>query len=102
MDLFPKFIIEDGNLILGKVTYHSELVTDKTKIKGGGWFRLKFKEKTITFYGYSHDYGKATLEDVRNCIISGKVYTSKYHTKSPREFKYFYDTGTEIIELLLT
>lgn len=42
MDLFPKYIIETddelGNcLILSKCSFHHELVTDKNKVKGGGF-----------------------------------------------------------------
>ncbi len=27
-DVFPKFIIEDGNLIIGKCSFHRQLATD--------------------------------------------------------------------------
>lgn len=48
MDIFPKFIIETDDelgdcLIISKCTYHKELVTDHTKVKGGGGSGLKME-----------------------------------------------------------
>lgn len=50
MDVFPKFIIEEDSekgccLILSKITYHRELVANEENVKGGGWFRIKGKNK---------------------------------------------------------
>lgn len=71
MDKFPKFIIETNDelgdcLILSKCTYHKDLVTDPTKVKGGGWF--SYDDGTFTFYGKSADYGEASLEDIKHCV----------------------------------
>lgn len=103
MDSFPKFIIETDDeqgdcLILSKCTYHDELVTNKEKVKGGGWFRIK--DKTITFHGNSHIFGVAEIEDIKKCIKTDNVYTNPYLTHSiANDFKFFYDTQSEIIEL---
>ena len=98
MDLFPKYIIEDGNLILSRCSYHRELVTDKADVKGGGWFSVK--DNVWRFHGDSHEFGKAKLEDVQRAVNEDKVFTNKYLTHSiANTHKFVYDTGTEIIEL---
>lgn len=35
-DVFPKFIVEGNELIIGKCTFHKQLATDPAKVKGGG------------------------------------------------------------------
>lgn len=82
MDVFPKFIIETDDdlgdcLIIAKCTYHHQLVTDKTKVKGGGWWSKSGDvDNTIILFGDSHDFGASRLEDIQQCIINGNVYTS--------------------------
>lgn len=103
MDVFPKFIIETDDelgdcLIICKSTYHSDLVTNKEKVKGGGWFN--FKDETFTLFGESHEFGKATIEDIKQCIENGNVFSNPsvvYSISGKYNFKY--NTGTEIIEL---
>jgi hypothetical protein len=101
MEVFPKFIIETDDLlgdclILSTCVYHKDLVTDKTKVKGGGFWVLK--ANMFIFSGESHDFGKARFEDIRNCVESGKVYTnSRLMYSIAKEFSFGYDTGTEVI-----
>ncbi len=98
MDIFPKFIIEDGNLILSKCTFHNELVTNKSKVYGGGWF--SFKNNVFKLYGKSDEFGYAKLEDIQKAIKNDKVFTNKYLTNSiAQKYKFVYDTGTELIPL---
>lgn len=99
-DVFPKFVIEDDALILGMITYHHELVIDKSKVKGGGWFRYEEKNNRFVFYGESEDFKGARLEDIRQCIKEGKVFTNKFQTHSiAHKHKFAYDTQSEIIDL---
>jgi len=81
MDVFPKFIIEtdteEGDcLIISKCTYHKQLVTDKTKVKGGGWWTLDKENRIFTLYGDSQDFGRAKIEDIINCIKLKKVFSN--------------------------
>ena len=100
MDVFPKFIIEAGALIIGKVSYHHQLVTNKADVKGGGWFKYGKEDRHIIFYGDSQDFGKAKLEDIKPCIESGQVYSSRSkHRQIAYNFQYSYDTGAEIISI---
>ena len=96
MDIFPKFIIEDGNLIIGKVTYHSELMYEKENVSGGGWFNYKPKLKTFTFFGSSHDFGKSSLEDVKKAVLENRVYSDTgFLVDKPldnKEYKFVYRT----------
>lgn len=100
VDVFPKFIIEDGKLIISKATYHKELVTDKEKVKGGGWFRWNEDKSMIIFFGSSDDFGPAKLEDIKACVESKEVYSNIYATHSIADMTEFgYDTGTDVIKL---
>lgn len=81
MDAFPKFIIEtdpeEGDcLIIAKCTYHSQLVVDKSKVKGGGWFIIDPEIQMVTLHGESHDFGRASFEDIKSCIDRNKVFTN--------------------------
>lgn len=81
MELFSKFIIETDDelgdcLILSKVTYHKEMVTDKTKVKGGGMFYFDSDNNTFVFSGESYDFGCAKIEDIKNCVENKNVYTN--------------------------
>lgn len=99
-NLCPKYIIEDGNLIISKCVFHKDIVTDKEKVQGGGWFKLDYENRTFTFYDDSHDFGKAKLEDVKKAVLEGKVYTNNRLTHSiATQFKFLYNTGSELIPL---
>jgi hypothetical protein len=103
MNIFPKFIIEGDSLILSKVTYHKELVTDKEKVKGGGWFRYDKENDTFIFYGTSEDFGQASIEDIKKCVLGNHVYrnrSQKFSISEAHNFSYY--TGSEIIELRKT
>lgn len=104
MELYPKFIIEDDSLIISKVSYHKHIATDVSKVKGGGWFKWveqgEGEKRMLVFYGESTDFGKATIEDIKECIQSGNVFTNKYQTHSiATEYKFGYDIGSDIIPL---
>jgi hypothetical protein len=104
-DVYPKFIIEtdpeDGDcLIIGKCTYHKELAYDTTQVKGGGLWSLTEDRKVFTLSGYSYDFGPAKLEQVWDCIVRSKVFTS--YTKgnnisSKFVFKFIDECGTETV-----
>jgi len=104
-DLFPKFIIETddelGNcIIISKCTFHKDLATDKDKVKGGGFFNYNSKNNTFTFSGESHDFGRASLEDIQKAVDEDKVFTNPYLTRSiAKKHKFFYNNGVETFEL---
>jgi len=68
MDLHPKFIIEGDSLILSKVSYHRNLITDKTKVRGCGWFIYNDTHKIFIFHSKSEEFGKADIEDIKNVL----------------------------------
>jgi hypothetical protein len=106
MDVFPKFIIETDDIegdciIVAKCTYHKQLVTDITKVKGGGWWIMDLENSIITFHGDSHDLGRASEEDIRNCVQRKKVFSSAALIKNLTDkfkFKYKNQCG-EIFDL---
>ncbi len=100
MDVFPKFVIEDGNLIIQKCTYHKQIVTDPTKVRGGGWFRYDNDNRRFIFHGESTDFGRASIEDIRKCVQEKRVFSNKSCIRNLAEDHTFaYDTGSEIIDL---
>ncbi len=97
--LQPKFIIEDGKLILSHVTYHNNLVSDKSKVKGGGGFQ--YEDKIFTLFGESYEFGRASIEDIRDAIKNKQVFSDEYLLDNISEqftFKYRTDWG-KIIDL---
>jgi hypothetical protein len=105
MESFPKFIIEtraeEGDcLIIAKCTYHKQLVTDASKVKGGGWWTLDNERTTFTLHGESHDFGKAKIEDIASCVQRGKVYRSKVLFSDFNGFKFQYRNEVGEITIL--
>jgi len=55
-----KFILYDGEIRLGRVSLHKELLPDGhdlTKVKGGGWFEIDTESKRLILSGKSFDFG---------------------------------------------
>lgn len=99
-DVFPKFIIEDGNLIIGKCKFHNELVTDKDKVQGGGWFTYRREDNSFTLSGDSHEFGAAKLEDIQKAVTEKKVFARKGPSRNISDLHIFkYNTQSEIINL---
>lgn len=100
MNSFPKFIIEDGNLIISKCKFHNQLVKDTTKVRGGGWFKYADEDKSFTLYGDSYEFGAAKIEDIKKAIDDGQVYLNSRRTREISGKHIFkYNTGSEIIQL---
>ena len=99
MNVFPKFIIEGDELIIGKCTYHKQLATDVKNVKGGGWWSFNKDKTEITFFGKSEDFGYATLEDIRKAVLEKKVFTNSFINRS-EQFTFFYRESDGTIEKL--
>jgi hypothetical protein len=103
MELYPKFIIEDGNIIISKVVFHKEIAKDPTKVRGGGWFKWGESEegkRMLILYGESHDFGRARFEDIVECIRSGNIYGDRrMYRNISEDFEFGYATGTETIDI---
>jgi hypothetical protein len=76
---FHKFVINDGNLIIGDVEVHYELVKDRdvSKTTGGGKWHYDRDKNIIYFYGKSIDYGKVTEEEFNNSFKQPSVEQAK-------------------------
>lgn len=101
MDVFQKFIIEDGNLIIAKCTYHKQLAINKNNVIGGGWWRrAENQPNDFILYGSSDDFGKAEFEDIKKCILNGNVFTNKYSDNSiVNKYNFYYDNYHEIVKI---
>jgi len=76
-----KFIINNGNIVMGHVEYHKELLSDHTNTVGGGWWEYN-KEKDIMYlYSKSYDFGQAKREDVIQAIQTGWISPRLNDTK---------------------
>ena len=74
--MFPKFIIQDGDLILGWVDSHFLLANknlDEKNIVGGGWFYMDQDDGTLLLYGMSIEYGTVTAEAVKEAFKTPSV-----------------------------
>ena len=101
MKLFPKFIIEEENMILRIVKNHRDLATNASNVKGGGSYIFDSKTNSYTLYGESYEFGAAKIEDIKKCIEDGKVYINNILTcliTDKNNFSYY--NGSKIIELL--
>lgn len=106
MDVFLKFIIETDDiegdcLILAQCTYHKQLATDITKVKGGGIWK-KSDQSTMILSGTSFDFGTAKIEDISDCVKRKKVFhdVALYRNISEKFiFKYKTESG-EIFDLI--
>ena len=104
MEVYNKFIIETDDqlgdcMIIAKCTFHKQLVVDKTKVKGGGWWARN--KNTITLFGDSHDFGAAKIEDIAKCVQNRRCYTNNsLMNKISSDFKFFYrDVTGEVTDL---
>lgn len=101
--VFPKFIVEERGgslvLIISKCTYHKQLVTDKVKVKGGGWWSLK--ETVFTLSGTSYEFGGVSIEDLKGCIVNRRVFSNTRLSRNLSEKHSFQFKGEdgEIIKL---
>lgn len=89
----PKFIIQDGNLIIGRCMFHKQLSTNTKNVIGGGWYDHNKEDKKFTLFGTSFDFGTASIEDIKNCIELGNVYLSRVaEHKKAKNYSFFYRT----------
>lgn len=88
-ELFPKFVIVSGCLRLGKVVYHKELLNEGEVCSGGGWFHYNSDDNSFTFYGASHDLGRASLTDIQKAVTDGNV-GDKRRANRHNDHKFYY------------
>ena len=96
-DVFPKFVIEDGDLIIANCTYHMEIIKEKANVRGGGfWHRAN---NLFIFSGKSFQFGAAKIEDIKACIENKRVFLGTKRKNNVSESGFAFDTGSEIITL---
>lgn len=95
MALYPKYIItQDNELIIQQVQYHKDI--DRHP-KGGGSYSKN--GETIMLFGESYEFGRPNIDDIRDAIKSGKVYTNKYKSVKLDLDKYKFKITNEIGEI---
>jgi hypothetical protein len=55
-----KFIVIDGEIRIGKVSFHRDLLKtsdDRNLVRGGGEWSMSSKKKTLYVWGRSHQFG---------------------------------------------
>lgn len=61
----PKWIINAGRLIIGRVEFHRDFLKDNSKTIGGGWWHYDNENNTMYLYGVSMDFGGVVEEVAR-------------------------------------
>lgn len=91
-----KFIINDGDLILGHVKYHENLVTgdrERDKTIGGGFWHHDRNTNVMWFWGTSRDFGNVTKKQFDDAIKEQIVEDSEIYFSS---LEYYSDVRKEI------
>ena len=72
---YPKFIIYDNKIILGKVQRHKDMLPDNADmslLSGGGFFSIDRKNKIVILGGKSFDFGKFDIEKAQEAEFENK------------------------------
>ena len=97
----PKFIVENEPseglfMIVAKCTYHKQLAFDVKNVRGGGWWTLDREQNIFTLNGESHDFGRASMDDIKQCVQSKRVFSSYSQIRNLTDeftFKYKFEDG---------
>lgn len=96
----PKFVIVDGELIMGHVAYHKHLSDHPHRIIGGGWFRHYPESKSYVFHGESFDFGPVDPRYIKQCITKNTVFRYRNNSKELiQDHTFYFDNESEIIAL---
>jgi hypothetical protein len=98
-DVFPKFIVEGNNLVIGKCTYHKQMATELANVKCGGYWEWERDRKIFHFYGTSDDFGYPEPEHLKPCIEVGNVFLSHSRGRKVTDHTFYLNVGNEIIKL---
>lgn len=99
MDVFPKFIVEGNNLVIGKCTFHKQMAENIADVKGGGLWKWDKENKIFRLYGTSDDFGYASPDDIKACIESGNVFFDRIGRRKISDHTFYLNTGCETIKL---
>ena len=70
--------VENGQLekviLCAKCIFHKELKGEFESVKGGGEWYFDRENKEILLYGESHDFGRASIEDIKSVIARNQIY----------------------------
>ena len=69
--MYPKFIINQGRLIIGMVDQHKELADNHSTTQGGGWWHKDEESKSIWLYARSLLFGSVPRKVLQKVIASG-------------------------------
>lgn len=70
----PKFIIKDGEFILGRAEFHRDLAGKTTEgVEGGGWWHFDREKKELTLFSSSSDFGHVTQDRIIDVLMSNPV-----------------------------
>jgi len=72
MDLFekPKWIIQDGELKMGRVVAHEDLAGENHRnVKGGGMWFYDHESDTLYLYAKSFQFGHVVPKDLENIWV---------------------------------
>jgi hypothetical protein len=78
----PKWIIQDGELLLGRVVSHRDLAKKNEfggtpKVRGGGLWHYEEEGDTLYLYAKSIDFGQVSVNDFENIWVRPSLENSK-------------------------
>jgi hypothetical protein len=94
--LFPKFIIENGYLVIGRVTYHEHLLETKWDNVSGGGFWSEENKKVIL--QESNDFESVDINELKYIIQNNKIKLKLWNKEISDKFSFKNKNG-ELIEL---
>lgn len=68
-----KWIINNDMLVSGNVGYHFELSKNHSTTRGGGYWHIDRENETLYLYSESTDYGRCSLQEVKDVIEKGAL-----------------------------
>ena len=80
-------------ILCAKCIFHKELKGGFDTVKGGGEWHFDHENKEILLYGESHDFGRASIEDIKSVILKNNIFNMRLVVNKKfdvSEYKFFY------------
>lgn len=85
----PKFIVQDGELRMGRVVAHADLVGDNSKsVKGGGLWDYDPESDTLYLYAKSFEFGTVTPEDLKDIWVRPSLEKSTIYFSTEYDLEF--------------
>lgn len=88
----PKWIIQDGELRMGRVVAHKDLAKKNEfggtpDVKGGGLWHYDKDNNVLYLYHKSYDYGQASEDDFENIWVRPSMQNTTIYFSTSMDFE---------------